>query len=312
VDSPRRKITIRLDSAHDGEKLDHVVAHAAAISRRVARTWIAAGRVSVNGKQVRIQTRPVRAGAEVSIEPEATAAVVAPRLELEVLAIDRYLVAINKPAGLLSEHDRFGSPSLEELLPAMLRARGERDRVWLVHRLDAGTSGVIVVARTPMAVKALSEQFHDGKARKQYLALCCGRLEGERLIEAPIGRALRTRHEVRADGKPAATRIVSLDANDTASLVRAEPRTGRTHQIRVHLAHLGHPLWGDRLYGGPAYTPGASAEPIARPMLHAARLALAHPKTGAPLVFEATPPVDFLALTVRLGLRPAPTSKEAS
>ena len=340
VDTKDREISFRVADDHAGDHLDKLVAHASGVSRRTARTWISAGRVSVGGKCVRILTRPIRGGSLVSIRQAPTdrvaegrpsrfdvgvqgsSAGVAARFSsvrgapvhhspLDVIYADRYLVAVNKPAGLLSEHDRFGSPSLESLVPAELRRRGERDRVWLVHRLDAGTSGVIVLARTPMAVKSLGEQFRDGASAKRYLALCRGRLEGEKLIDAPIARAQRTKHEVSPHGKPAATRVLGLATiGEAASLVRAEPLTGRTHQIRVHLAHLGFPLWGDGLYGGPTYTPRGSlaaadalADPIGRPMLHATRLVVTHPKSGERLVLGALPPRDFLALTERLGLQ---------
>jgi RluA family pseudouridine synthase len=288
----------------------------------------------VGHKPLRILTRPMRAGAEITVErrPEAEGAGEPARpsaaglttrarqgaekaragqgapqrhLELRVLLLDRYLLVVDKPAGLLSEHDRFGSPSVESLAPRLLAAKGERperSQLWLVHRLDAGTSGVLVLARTPMAAQVLGEAFREGKAKKTYLALVQGRLEGEHGVDAPIGRAERTRHAVSPTGKPARTHVTALSGNDVATLVRASPETGRTHQIRVHLTHLGHPLWGDGLYGGPTYTPGARAVPVPRPLLHARRLVVAHPKTGQILTLEAPVPSDFTQLAAILGL----------
>jgi 23S rRNA pseudouridine1911/1915/1917 synthase len=332
VPIPPPGLRFKVSPEQGGERLDHLVAVATGVSRRVARTLIATGRVSVGAKTIRILTRPVRAGVEISISAgtgsgtgEEAPATGAPGRErgagavpvrehpaLGVLFVDKYLLVVDKPAGLLSEHDRFGSPSVESLAPQMLAARGEkgeRTHVWLVHRLDAGTSGVLLLARTPMAAQVLGDAFRGRDVEKRYLALCRGRLEGEPVVDAPIARAERTRHVVAADGKPARTRLRALAATDTASLVEAVPETGRTHQIRVHLTHLGHPLWGDGLYGGPMYTPGAGARPVPRPMLHARELRLAHPKTREPLRFAAPPPADLVALARELGLA-APLEQE--
>ena len=310
----------QVNTADAGEHLDRLVARAAQVSRRVARTWIATGRVSVGNKPLRILTKPMRAGLEISIrrtaadaEPRAaTAAPVATGRPtgsspetLRVLFVDRYLLVLDKPARLLTEQDRFGSPAVESIAPTLLAKMGERGgrtRVWLVHRLDAGTSGVVVLARTPMAAKALGEAFRTGTVHKTYFALCKGRFVGTRTLDAAIARAERTRHVVSAAGKPARTLLVGVAATEVASLVRAEPETGRTHQIRVHLTHLGHPLLGDGLYGGPMYTQSAEPQPIGRPMLHAARIVFPHPKTGAPTEFRVAPPADFATLAAALAL----------
>jgi len=351
VQDAKPSLEQRLVVEQEGMRLDRVVAQLCSISRRVARTYITAGRVRLNGKPTKILTLPLRVGAIVQVlapGPEtptvtggmrvrrgssngpARSAGYARRVEparrtepagrvesarhadrptkaapadaLRVVFCDRYLIVIDKPAGLLSEHDRFGSPSLESIVPALLRGRGERDRVWLAHRLDAGTSGVIAMARTPMAAAALGEAFRAGTVRKTYLALCSGRVTEVGVIDAPIARAQGTRHAVHPSGKPARTAVTILAQSSAATLVGAEPKTGRTHQIRVHLQHLGHPLFGDGLYGGPTYTTGPLPEPIGRPMLHAAVLRLAHPKTHAPLVLIARPPPDFVVLATRLGL----------
>lgn len=292
--------------------LDKVVAQLARVSRRIARTYIATGRVTVNGKGVRILTRPVAAGATVALlSPEAHSAVEsatkprAPARHAEpgVLFLDKYLVGLFKPAGLLSEHDRFGSPSLESIVPKMLSARGEKQlQTWLVHRLDAGTSGVMVMTRTPMATAYISELFKNHTIQKEYWALVQGIVREAQDVDAPLGRDQGTRQRVDAAGKPAFTRVEPMSHFGNTTLVRCLPRTGRTHQIRVHMAHIGHPLLGDRLYGGPVYTPtnsvGDLPKVIERPMLHAYQLTLLHPKTHEKMVLKAEPPVDFLGLMV--------------
>ncbi len=344
------EVRFQVSSEQSGERLDKLVAAATGVSRRIARTYIATGRVRVDRRVVRILTRPIRGGAEVSIEadggrePASAERGVreaerggrdaqrggrdagrgtreagrstrgAPggrpgqagserRLdERSILYCDKHLLVLDKPANLLTEHDRFGSPSLEELAPGLLAARGERGAVWLVHRLDAGTSGVIVLARSKSAVAALSEDFREGEVRKTYVAICQGALTAPNVVDAPIARAERTRHAVNQSGKPALTVVTPLRQGKGATLVSANPKTGRTHQIRVHLSHLGHPLFGDRLYGGPMYTDGRPPLTVGRPMLHALRLEVTHPKTGEAMTFAAPPPPDFAELLARLGL----------
>jgi 23S rRNA pseudouridine1911/1915/1917 synthase len=172
--------------------------------------------------------------------------------------------------------------------------------VTIVHRLDRETSGVTVLARTKAAAAALSEAFRVGGPEKTYLALCArppSPPEGR--VDAPLGKDLRRAGLRRVDpaGDVAATAYRTLEASGLAALVEARPETGRTHQIRVHLAHLGAPLLGDAKYGGPRRI-GEVAVP--RVMLHAQRLELAHPVSGAPLVLEAALPPDFLALKAAL------------
>jgi 23S rRNA pseudouridine1911/1915/1917 synthase len=289
------------------EKLDRVVARALGVSRRIARIMIGEGAVEVNGKPWKIVAKPVRAGAVVRITREAppeAGADQGPSLDDDaVLYIDPSIIVIDKPSGLLSETDRVGSASLQTLVPQLLTRRGERSRdIWLVHRLDAGTSGVIVLARSAQAARALDAVFREARASKEYLALANGRLPEPRAVDAAIGRAQGTRHKVDPAGKPAFTQLTPLRTGTSATLVECKPRTGRTHQIRVHLAHVGHPIFGDRLYGGPAYTASTPPRAVGRVMLHARALTVPHPKTGKASRFEALLPKDFVALGEALGV----------
>lgn len=307
-------LTFVVQTQEDGGRLDQLVARHCSVSRRIARTLIATGCVHVNKRLVRILTRPVRAGAQVHVaQPETQAPTPMPasprggrashgRPDVEILYIDRWLVVVNKPARLLSEADRFGSPSLESVVPGMLKARGERSNVWLVHRLDAGTSGVLVMARSSQAARLLGDSFREAVVRKRYLALCQGVLERAQVVDAPLARQRGTKHGVDAAGKAARTAVEPLVKGAQATLVLARPTTGRTHQIRVHMQHLGHPLLGDRLYGGPGFTSEKPPRAIGRAMLHAQRLVLPHPKKGETLIYEAPPPLDFLNAAAAFGI----------
>lgn len=294
-----------------GTKLDRLIQDVVQVSRREARLLIAMGRVRVNRRAMRILARPLNAGAHVEIMPEQAGTTMSPAATRpnsklaapSILYLDRYVVVLNKPAGLLSETDRFNSPSLQTLVPKLLRARGEHDALWLVHRLDAGTSGVIIMARTPGAAAHLSASFRDAQAHKVYVALCAGVLEGPQSVDAPIARAQNTRHHVIESGKSAQTQLEPLMHAPGISLVRCRPKTGRTHQIRVHLAHVGYPIVGDRLYGGPGYAPATGQHVhIPRAMLHALRLDIPHPNQARRLRFEAGVPADFVSAAQSFGL----------
>lgn len=297
-----------VQASEDGERLDRLVARHIRVSRRVARTLIARGLVQVNNRTVRILTRPIRAGARIRVlgdapaDGQAVAVTDVSAQELQILHLDRSVIAVNKPAGLLSESDDLGAPSVESVVPKLLLDRGEKSRIWVVHRLDAGTSGVMILARRAAVARRLCDAFRHGDVEKTYLALCTGRLPDERLVDVPIGRVKGVRHGVRADGKPASTRLVPLVHGSDVTLVQALPRTGRTHQIRVHLSHSGHPILGDRLYGGRGYTAESPPQAIPRPMLHAERLAVRHPESGERLLLSAAVADDFSSLADRLGI----------
>lgn len=218
-----------------------------------------------------------------------------------VIHEDDQVIVFDKPSGLAVQGGGGVSRSLDGLLAAFAKSNGKRPR--LVHRLDRGTSGVVIVARTQPAAAFLSEEFASRRAKKTYLALVRGAFpEAEQgVIDSALVRveeAGRPRMILAKPGRKGAQAAVTdwkvLAQNGDAGLIEARPQTGRMHQIRVHLASAGMPILGDRLYGT-----GADGAP--RLMLHASRLEIAHP-SGKTMVFEAPLPDDFAALAVRLGL----------
>jgi len=223
-----------------------------------------------------------------------------------VIHQDDELLAVNKPAGLSSQGGRIDVNTLDELLGAFAKPSGSRPR--LIHRLDRDTSGVLLAARSQPAAAYLGKAMMARRVRKTYLALVApGAPEPrEGLIEAAllredIGRDSRVRvcEAGHPEAKAATTRYRTLAANDQAALVELNPATGRMHQLRVHLAHIGRPIAGDARYGGAMVVGG---HPVPRLMLHAQALAFPHPQGGAQTRIEAPIPPDLLALLASLGL----------
>ena len=250
--------------------------------------------VLVNGSPAQPADR-VAAGDVIDVEiPEAYAAAAEPEdIPLDVVYEDGDLAVINKPAGMVV-HPAPGHQS-GTLVHALLgrggawSAAGGTSRPGIVHRLDKGTSGLIVVARNDVSHRALSAQLRDRTLSRTYLAIVRGLVKddaGE--LEGPIGRHPRERKRmaVVAGGRYALTRYQVVERKRSHTLLRCDLDTGRTHQIRVHLAAFGHPVMGDAEYGG-------QEDDVDRPMLHAWRLRLLHPRTGAEMSFEAAPPDDF-------------------
>jgi 23S rRNA pseudouridine1911/1915/1917 synthase len=225
----------------------------------------------------------------------------AEEIPLRVVYEDGDLVVIDKPAGMVV-HPAPGHHS-GTLVHALLghggewSAAGGETRPGIVHRLDKGTSGLIVAARNDVAHRALAAQLSDRTLSRTYLAIARGRVRSDAgELEGPIGRHPRERKRmaVVAGGRFARTKYRVVERRRTHTLLRCDLDTGRTHQIRVHLAAMGHPVAGDAEYGG--REPGA-----ARPMLHAWRLRLRHPRTGAEMTFEAPPPADFESFWASVG-----------
>jgi 23S rRNA pseudouridine1911/1915/1917 synthase len=295
--------------AEAGRRLDLVLAELAAVPRARARRWIEAGRVRVGGAAARPSHR-VREGdaieadppepVEPSLEPEA--------IPLAVLHEDADLIVIDKPAGLVV-HPAPGHPR-GTLVNALLHhcrdlaGIGGVLRPGIVHRLDQGTSGVLVAAKHDAAHAALAAQFRAHTVERVYVALVRGvpGIAGGR-VDRPVGRHPqdRKRMSVRTDaGRGAVTdwRVVRRFPASGVSLVEVRPGTGRTHQIRVHLASIGLPIVADPVYGR-----GGPACGLSRPALHARVLGFVHPRSGVRLRFEAPLPADLSILLAKLATR---------
>lgn len=285
-----------------GERLDRIVSLITERSRSEAAELVAAGGVLVDGTEETSGKLRVREGQTVVVDesmlkdpepPAADASVV-----FTVVHEDDQIIVIDKPAGLVV-HPGAGNPSgtlVNGLLARYpeIAGVGEMHRPGIVHRLDVGTSGLMVVARTELAYHSLVEALASRDVGRVYRALVWGHLDNPvGVIDAPIGRDHRDpmRMSVVVDGKPARTRYRVLGAYRTpaaVSVVECRLETGRTHQIRVHLSAIGHPVVGDGQYGGIR-----SAIDSPRPFLHAAGLELVHPSTGESLAFSSPLPADL-------------------
>lgn len=279
-------------AASGGERLDAFVASAFGIERLEARRWIVAGAVSVEGRSIKPSLR-LEPGAVVSVTPPALRASEAQPedLSLTIVYQDEAVVVIDKPAGMAT-HPGPGwwhGSAVNALLYAISEwpGIGGVAQPGIVHRLDRDTSGLLVFAKTDDAHAHLLKQAYDRRLRRTYLAWVEGDLMGSGLIEAPLGRDPMDgeRVIVTEGGKPARTRYQAIASGPSRSLVRLELETGRTHQIRVHLLHLGHPVLAD-----PRYHPYPGVGPMA---LHAWRLGFEHPLTHEPLAFELAPPSSW-------------------
>lgn len=290
--------------ALDGERLDRVVALIADVSRADASRAIAAGGVTVDAEPAPSGKLRLHAGQSVTVD---TGAVPRPRppgpdadVAVPVVFEDPEVVVVDKPAGLVVHP---GAGHADGTLVNGLLARypdlagvGDPQRPGIVHRLDAGSSGLLVVARTPAAATALVAQFADHSARRVYHAVVWGvPAAAHGIVDAPVGRSRRdpTRMAVVTGGRPARTdyRVVETYRRPVESaFLECRLETGRTHQIRVHLASIDHPLVGDPTYGRRRPALG-----LDRPFLHATELGFDHPTTGERLTFHSPLPDDLRA-----------------
>jgi 23S rRNA pseudouridine1911/1915/1917 synthase len=298
-------IVVEVTEEEAGERIDRILADRdLGHSRSTLQRWVAEGRVEVDGQVVDRRARPA-AGARIEVRPAPPPPSEAePQdIPLRVLHEDEHLLVIDKPAGLVvhpAPGHRDGT-----LVNAILHRRGALDagapgRPGIVHRLDKDTSGVMVVALTPAAHETLVARFQARDMEREYLAIVVGAPPERATFETLFGRhpVDRKRFTSRVTrGKHAITHLFVRERVHGGALVACRLETGRTHQIRVHLAEHGTPVLGDPVYGRPPRDPvlRQAAAGLGRQALHAAVLGFAHPVTGAPLRFETPPPPDFEA-----------------
>ena len=276
-------------------------------SRARLQRWIASGAVLLEGRMVRPRAR-LSGGEQVRVEAEFTPdrTVTAEAIALRIVYEDEAFLVVDKPAGMVVHPGAGnGAHTLQNALLAHDAALALVPRAGLIHRLDKDTSGLLIVARTPETHHVLVRMLQDRAITRSYLALCLGRPTAGGTIDEPIGRhrSQRTRMTVRSDGREAVTHYRIEERFRGHTLLRVQLETGRTHQIRVHLAHIGFPIVGDPTYGGRRRQVAGAGEAVQaalqafrRQALHAQRLAFDHPVSGARQSFEAPVPADFKSL----------------
>ncbi|HUJ01152.1 MAG TPA: RluA family pseudouridine synthase [Usitatibacter sp.] len=290
---------IEVGEEEAGQRIDnYLIARLKGVPKSRIYRILRSGEVRVNSRRVQASDR-VAAGDRIRIPPvrvaDRGAAVPAPHFRLPVLYEDEWILAIDKPAGL-AVHG--GSGIAHGVIESLRSMRPEARFLELVHRLDRETSGVLLVAKKRSALTALHETIRSRAMDKRYLVGVKGRFRNERqhVRLALVARAAAEggkRVHVAADGQPAETILRRLSRGPELSLLEAELLTGRTHQIRVHLAHLGHPVLGDDRYGDFELNRRLRKDGLKRMFLHAASLAFAHPESGEPLVLSAPLPPDL-------------------
>ena len=306
----------------EASPLDGAIRRALGLSWGQARRLVEQGKVSVDGGRAVVPTFRVRAGASVRVDPAARRQPPEHALSPErLIYVDAHVVVVNKPAGVSTvPYEEGERGTLDELvrreLGARTGARGVAPSLGVVHRLDKETSGLVVFTRSWLAKKSLAAQFRAHTVTRRYLAIARGRVAPctiESHLLADRGDGLRgslervpARMRAGREGQRAVTHVEPLEALHEgeleATLVACRLETGRTHQIRIHLAERGHPLLGERVYGRPFGARSVEPEiPAPRVMLHAALLGFVHPKTERPMEWSLPPPEDFMKVLRRLG-----------
>lgn len=295
-----------------GVRLDKALAEASGLSRERVKALMAEGRVTVSGKPVAAASVKANEGQPfaISVPPVADAVARPEAIPLVIAYEDAHLIVIDKPAGMVV-HPAAGNPdgtlvnALLHHCQGQLSGIGGVARPGIVHRIDKDTSGLLVVAKTTLAHEGLARQFADHSIDRLYLAVCAGHPSpAEGTIEGRIGRSDANRkkmailHEKSPRGKHAVTHYRTLRRLDECALIECRLETGRTHQVRVHCASIGHPLVGDPVYGRTprALRPTLERIGFARQALHAATLGFAHPITGEKVEFHAELPADMQEL----------------
>ncbi len=301
-------VDLRTFDAPSGERLDVAIAQALALSRTRARDLVDEGFVTLDGRPVGKPATVLRGDEIVSvlIPPERPVMVEAEDVPLTVIFEDEHLAAIDKPAGMTAHPTatlRTGTV-VNALLGRMPLSKEQHQdpstdayRPGIVHRLDKDTSGVMVVAKHDAAHRALSSAFKRRLTEKAYVAITVGSIDDGVVVDAPIGRHPVKRQQMTVGGsnpRSASTQFRVLARLPSHTLVRAKPHSGRTHQIRVHLAHLGAPILGDQVYG-------RASDVIARQALHAQQLTVPHPVDHQAITFSAQVPADMVQAWLHLG-----------
>jgi 23S rRNA pseudouridine1911/1915/1917 synthase len=293
---PRR---VAVPEGLDGERLDAALARMFGLSRATAAELVTSGNVLVAGRAAAKSERvPAGEWLEVTLPPPPAVAPPEPVPGLVILAEDDDIIVVDKPAGVAAHPTPgwSGPTVLDGLLAAghAIASSGAAERQGIVHRLDAGTSGLMVVAKSEPAYSALKRAFREREVDKRYHALVQGHPDPLRgTVDAPIGRhpSGDGRFAVIAGGRPSVTHYDTIEAFRAASLIEVKLETGRTHQIRVHMAALRHPCVADRLYGADPVL--AERLGLTRQWLHAVRLGFAHPADGRWAEFSSAYPADL-------------------
>ncbi|MBI5631569.1 MAG: RluA family pseudouridine synthase [Elusimicrobia bacterium] len=313
IESPWVEVPFKVQDPQDGLRLDrYLTARLHRYSRNKVQELIESGQVFLRGRSAKASQR-VSAGETIIIRYPRREEPPCPHQTLQVLYEDAEILAVNKPGDTLSHPtDKAHRNTVTSILRGQFPDLAPR----LVHRLDRETSGVLVLAKSREAARALTEQFAAHVVKKEYWAIALGQISwAAKTVDIPVGREdleVKVRQKA-GSGQEARTEFERLALSDGFSLVKARPLTGRLHQIRVHLAHLGHPILGDKLYAGAGEyymkavrrqltTKDRLALGAERQMLHSRALGLAQPSSGRELLIEAPLPRDFEDCLARTGL----------
>ena len=300
-----KRIQLRVGADQAGQRLDKFLAAHSGLTRGECRRAIEEGGVWIDGHRIRRLSLPVQVNRLVEIAVEDAPARAGAPSEPRLLFEDRAILVVDKPPGLPTEGTL--TSDRRSLLGWAQRLRGREVRT--VHRLDVGTSGVMILAKSASAAASLAEQFRLHSVQKRYRAICLGALPSAAgRIDSRIRPSPRRGvfEPCARGGVPAITDYRVLESRPPFLLVEASPVTGRTHQVRVHLAGAGAPLLGDKTYGGQTSVAiGAWVARANRPLLHAQSIAFAHPEYPDRVEFQADPPSDFEAIVAHLAALPA-------